>query len=327
MSVAAASSPAQNQAELRESVLRHARYSLGVPLEELAPREAFRAVALAVRDLMVERLLATEQRYRRADAKRVYYLSMEFLIGRSLHNNLVNLGLHAANVVLLFLVLAWLTGGVWRSAAVAALFALHPLNVESVAWVAERKNLLSTFFWILTIAAHGWYARRPGAARYLAVAAGTALALLSKPMAVTLPLVLLLLDFWPLGRMSRGTIGRLVLEKLPLLVLAGLTGAITLQAHLRGGSVVAIEAIPPAERHLVTHEGHLVRLTAVDEEAVALAVDLLPQFTFSGTAEQLRTRVAEYEAGGVTELVYQPAGPDLTGELERVMDAVGSASS
>jgi 5,10-methylenetetrahydromethanopterin reductase len=98
---------------------------------------------------------------------------------------------------------------------------------------------------------------------------------------------------------------------------------------LPGGEqwVTAIEAIPPAERHLVTHEGHLVRLTAVDEEAVALAADLLPQFTFSGTAEQLRTRVAEYEAGGVTELVYQPAGPDLAGELERVMDAVGSASS
>ena len=98
---------------------------------------------------------------------------------------------------------------------------------------------------------------------------------------------------------------------------------------LPGGAewVAAIEAIPPAERHLVTHEGHLVRLTAVDEEAVALAADLLPQFTFSGTAEQLRARVAEYEAGGVTELVYQPAGPDVAGELARMMDAVGDAAS
>ena len=84
----------------------------------------------------------------------------------------------------------------------------------------------------------------------------------------------------------------------------------------------------PARRAtLVTHEGHLVRLTAVDEEAVALAADLLPQFTFSGTAEQLRARVAEYEAGGVTELVYQPAGPDVAGELARMMDAVGGAAS
>ena len=108
-----------------------------------------------------------------------------------------------------------------------------------------------------------------------------------------------------------------------------LMNVVLIEWLLPGGSawVSAIEAIPPAERHLVTHEGHLVRLTAVDEEAVALAADLLPQFTFSGTAEQLRTRVAEYEAGGVTELVYQPAGPDLAGELERVMDAVGSASS
>ena len=83
-------------------------------------------------------------------------------------------------------------------------------------------------------------------------------------------------------------------------------------AALPGGAewVAAIDAIPPAERHLVTHEGHLVRLTAVDEEAVALAADLLPQFTFTGTAAQLRERAAEYEAGGVTELVYQPAGPE-----------------
>ena len=90
--------------------------------------------------------------------------------------------------------------------------------------------------------------------------------------------------------------------------------------------VDAIQAIPAAERHLVTHEGHLVRLTAVDEEAVALAADLLPQFTFTGTATQLRDRVAEYEAGGVTELVYQPAGPDVAVELGRMMDAVGDVT-
>lgn len=90
--------------------------------------------------------------------------------------------------------------------------------------------------------------------------------------------------------------------------------------------VDAIQAIPAAERHLVTHEGHLVRLTAVDEKAVALAADLLPQFTFSGTKAQLRERVAEYAAGGVTELVYQPAGSDVVGELARMMDAVGDVT-
>jgi 5,10-methylenetetrahydromethanopterin reductase len=96
---------------------------------------------------------------------------------------------------------------------------------------------------------------------------------------------------------------------------------------LPGGDewVRAIEAIPPAERHLVTHEGHLVRLTAVDIDAVAVAADLLPQFTFSGTAEQLCARVAEYEAGGVTELVYQPAGPDPVEELAHMMEAIGGA--
>src|SRR4029077_12353594 len=90
--------------------------------------------------------------------------------------------------------------------------------------------------------------------------------------------------------------------------------------------VDAIQAIPAAERHLVTHEGHLVRLTAGDEEAVALAAELLPQFTFTGTATQLRDRVAEYGAGGVTELVYQPAGPDVAVELGRMMDAVGDVT-
>jgi len=163
-------------------------------------------------------------------------------------HHLTNLVLHTANVVLLFLVLASLTGGVWRSALVAALFALHPLNVESVAWVAERKNLLCTFFWILTLGAYGWYTRRPGPARYLAVAAGTVLALLSKPMAVTLPFVLLLLDFWPLARMSRAAFGRLLVEKLPLILLAALASAVTFQAHLQGGSLVAVEVIPPGAR-------------------------------------------------------------------------------
>jgi 5,10-methylenetetrahydromethanopterin reductase len=95
--------------------------------------------------------------------------------------------------------------------------------------------------------------------------------------------------------------------------------------NLPGGSefVSAIEAIPASQRHLVTHEGHLVRLTAVDKEAVALAADLIPALTFSGTPAQLRERVAQYEAASVTELVYQPAGPDIAGELARMMAAIG----
>jgi len=132
-------------------------------------------------------------------------------------HHLVNVALHAANVLLLFWLLQRATGAVWRSFFVAALFAVHPLNVETVAWVAQRKSLLCTLFSLLTIAAYGWYARRPDWKKYLVIIAAFALALLSKPMAVSLPLVLLLLDYWPLERYEdlpfRRKWARLSLEK------------------------------------------------------------------------------------------------------------------
>jgi protein O-mannosyl-transferase len=109
--------------------------------------------------------------------------------------------LHGANALLLFLILQWFTGYSARSLMVAALFAVHPINVESVAWVAERKNVLSMFFFLLALAAYGYYVRRPGVSRYFLVGFLFALGLMSKPMVITLPLVLLLLDYWPLGRM------------------------------------------------------------------------------------------------------------------------------
>jgi tetratricopeptide (TPR) repeat protein len=111
-----------------------------------------------------------------------------------------NILLHVLNVGLLFLLLLQVTGAAGRSLLVAALFALHPLNVESVAWIAERKNVLSTLFFLLTLGAYGGYARKPAAKRYLAVVALFALALAAKPMVITLPFVLLLLDYWPLKR-------------------------------------------------------------------------------------------------------------------------------
>jgi hypothetical protein len=117
-------------------------------------------------------------------------------------HHLTSLLLHLAGVLLLFEVLRRMTGAALRSAAVAALFAVHPTHVESVAWVAERKDVLCGVFWMLTLAAYLRYARRPSPARYLLVALGMALALAAKPMAVTLPLALLLLDFWPLRRLS-----------------------------------------------------------------------------------------------------------------------------
>ncbi len=115
--------------------------------------------------------------------------------------HLTNLLFHLANTALLFIVLDKLTGEMWRSLMVAALFALHPLHIETVAWVAERKGLVCTFFWLLTSWAYIGYARRPGFLRYLLVFILCAASLMSKPFAVTLPFTLLLLDFWPLQRL------------------------------------------------------------------------------------------------------------------------------
>jgi hypothetical protein len=117
-------------------------------------------------------------------------------------HHLTNVLFHLANTVLLFLVLKWMTGALWRSGFVAALFALHPLHVESVAWVAERKDVLSTFFWMLTIWAYLGYVRRPAFNRYLLILFSFTLGLMVKPMLVTLPFVLLLLDYWPLHRLQ-----------------------------------------------------------------------------------------------------------------------------
>jgi protein O-mannosyl-transferase len=114
----------------------------------------------------------------------------------------VNVLLHAANALLVFLILASATSLVWRSFAVAAIFALHPINVESVAWISERKDVLSMFFFLLALAAYGWYAHKPGVGRYLAVTAAYALALMTKAQVITFPFALLLLDYWPLGRLA-----------------------------------------------------------------------------------------------------------------------------
>lgn len=142
----------------------------------------------------------------------------------------VNVALHAANAVLLFLALLLLTRGFWPSLAVAALFALHPLRAESVAWVSERKDVLSGLFWMLTLLAHARYARGPTPGRYLLVATALGLGLMAKPMLVTLPFVLLLLDRWPLARPWST---RLLLEKVPLLALSAASCALTLSAQTR----------------------------------------------------------------------------------------------
>ena len=166
----------------------------------------------------------------------------------------VNAFLHAANAALLFFVLLRMTASPWRSAFAAALFALHPLHVESVAWVAERKDLLCALFWLLAMGSYARYAGRPGAARYLPVAGFMALALLSKPMAVTLPFCLLLLDFWPLGRLSPPGKGggaplpRLLAEKVPLFALSAASCVVTYLAQQTVGTVGSLLHLPAGVR-------------------------------------------------------------------------------
>jgi Flp pilus assembly protein TadD len=180
-------------------------------------------------------------------------------------HHLTNLLIHIANTLLLFLVLKRMTGALWRSSFVAALFALHPLHVESVAWVSERKDVLSTFFWMLTMGAYFRYVNSPRFHRYLLVLLCFAMGLLSKPMLVTLPFVLLLLDYWPLGRFRLGELGsncnvstqkplklsdqrlsvlQLVLEKTPFFVLSAAASILTFLAQQSGGIVKSLKLFP-----------------------------------------------------------------------------------
>ena len=157
--------------------------------------------------------------------------------------HLVNVLLHAINVVLLFSLLQKATGALWRSFLVAALFAVHPLNVETVAWAAERKSLLCTLFSLLTVAAYGRYVRGPDARKYMIVVGAFSLALMSKPMAVSLPFVLLLLDYWPLERYPDVPFfnkwWRLTKEKSPLFLLSAASSELTMLAQRAVGAMPA----------------------------------------------------------------------------------------
>ncbi len=182
-------------------------------------------------------------------------------------HHFTNVLIHALNTILLFIIFHKMTGAVWRSAAVAALFALHPLHIESVAWISERKDVLSTFFWMLTMMGYLWYINHRNIRRYLVVVTFYILGLMSKPMLVTLPFVLLLLDFWPLHRLdliqtgdndnndvkvmgeSSGRWSRLpslILEKIPLIILVTISCGITIYAQW--GAVGSFEALPIGTR-------------------------------------------------------------------------------
>ena len=198
--------------------------------------------------------------------------------------HLTNLLFHILSALLLFAVLKRMTGAHWQSAFVAALFALHPLNVESVAWVVERKNVLSAFFWMLTMWTYARYAERPQVSRYLLILIPFALGLMAKPMLVTLPFVLLLLDYWPLGRFQVGQSAektnsktrrsvnsgyqwslafRLVLEKVPLLALSVSSIYLSSLSVQRLGVVVSTESAPMSLRianALVSYVGYIGKM-------------------------------------------------------------------
>ena len=170
-------------------------------------------------------------------------------------HHLSNLLFHIANSLLLYLVLRKMTGTRWRSAFVAGLFALHPLHVESVAWVAERKDVLSTFFWLLTMWSYAFYAERPAVNRYMLTLLFFTLGLMAKPMLVTLPFVLLLTDYWPLHRVQmfrfrnsrhvrKFPAFQLIWEKVPFFALATVSSVMTLIAQKAGGAVTSLDVLP-----------------------------------------------------------------------------------
>ena len=166
--------------------------------------------------------------------------------------HLENVAIHLASTLLLFLALTRMTRRPWRAALVAAIFSLHPLRVESVAWISERKDVLSTFFDMLTLLLYVRYAAKPAVPRYLAVVLAFALSLLAKPMAVTFPLVLLLLDVWPLRRIAwppaPAAGRRVIVEKLPLLGLSAAASVFTFLAQRNFGAVASLSRLPLAAR-------------------------------------------------------------------------------
>ena len=171
-------------------------------------------------------------------------------------HHLTNVGLHALSTLLLFAVLRRMTDARWRSGMVALLFAVHPLHVESVAWVAERKDVLSALFWMLTLWAYTSYAARPGRARYAVALFLFCLGLMAKPMLVTLPVVLLLLDLWPLRRGVR------ILEKLPFFAASLASSIVAYIAHQKGGAVASFEIVPLAircENTLITYAVYVLQ--------------------------------------------------------------------
>jgi tetratricopeptide (TPR) repeat protein len=193
---------------------------------------------------------------------------LSYLIGVSLYglssgwHHLTDVLLHAVNAILLFAVLRRATKARWPSAFVAMLFAIHPLHVEAVAWIAERKEVLSGLFWLLSIWAYLEYVERPRTAAYLLLLASFSCGLMSKPMIVTLPFALLLLDDWPLRRWGKTPLRRLILEKLPLIALAAAGSVVTFLVQQHGGAAASLSTVsflPRIENALVSYLAYAVQ--------------------------------------------------------------------
>jgi tetratricopeptide (TPR) repeat protein len=180
--------------------------------------------------------------------------------------HLTNVLIHLVNTLLLFLVLGRMTGRMWPSGFVAVLFAVHPLHVESVAWVAERKDVLSAMFWLLTMGTYVFYAASPSLKRYAWVVITYGLGLMSKPMLVTLPFILLLLDYWPLRRFQGSVFiagRRLLLEKIPLLTLSAVVSVITIYGQDSTGALKSLVDMGLPERManaVVSYGGYVVKM-------------------------------------------------------------------
>jgi hypothetical protein len=177
-------------------------------------------------------------------------------------HHLTSVLIHAANTVLIFFLLSRMTGALWRPAFAACLFSIHPLHVESVAWIAERKDVLSTLFWLLTIFAWFRFLESRTVARYALAALMFGLGLMAKPMLVTLPFTLLLLDVWPLDRLKRAPLPTLVREKAPLFAMSFASCIVTFVAQRSGSAVGSLVSFPFGGRlgnAVVAHASYLAK--------------------------------------------------------------------
>lgn len=230
-----------------------------------------------------------------------------------------NILLHAGNAILLFILFRVLTGTLWQSAFMAALFAVHPVNVESVAWIAERKNLLSTFLGLVTLIFYAFYIRNPDWKRYLPIFVIFALGLMAKPMLVTLPFLLLVLDYWPGRRMiaesphghsaeasgeadarthPQFSFSALLLEKIPLILLSFISIGVTLLAAERGGSLKSLDHFP-----LLVRFGNTFGSYASYLGKFICPRDLAVFYPHSGTFDALQTATSLIAIFSITLIV------------------------